>query len=87
LIVPPVVAWWQRASMVLRVYPGRVTLERGVFSKCYREFLAKDIRSLDIDQGVLARMVDIGTLKSRPPPPWTHRRKSKAFPIPSNSAI
>lgn len=62
LIVPPIVAWWQRASIVLRVYPGRVTLERGVFSKCYREFLAKDIRSLDIDQGVLDRLVDIGTL-------------------------
>ena len=62
LIVPPIVAWWQRVSIVLRIYPGRITLERGVFSKCYREFLAKDIRSLDIDQGVLARLADIGTL-------------------------
>ena len=62
LIVPPLVAWWQRASIVLRVYPGRITLERGIFSKCYREFLVKDIRSLDIDQGVLARLVDIGDL-------------------------
>ncbi|MCX6899432.1 MAG: zinc ribbon domain-containing protein [Verrucomicrobia bacterium] len=62
LIVPLIVAWWQRASVVLRIYPGRITLERGLFSKCYREFLAKDIRSLDIDQGVLARLVDIGDL-------------------------
>jgi uncharacterized membrane protein YdbT with pleckstrin-like domain len=62
LIVPPIIACWQRASVVLRIYPGRVTLERGVVSKCYREFLAKDIRSLDIDQSLLARMVDIGDL-------------------------
>lgn len=62
LIVPPLVAWWCRASVVLRVYGGRITIERGIFSKSYREFLAKDIRSMDIDQGLLARLVDIGDL-------------------------
>jgi membrane protein YdbS with pleckstrin-like domain len=62
LIVPPIIAWWQRASVVLRVYPGRLMLERGIFSKCYREFLARDIRSIDIDQSFLQRMVGIGDL-------------------------
>jgi membrane protein YdbS with pleckstrin-like domain len=62
LIVPPIIAWWQRASVVLRVYGGRITIERGIFSKSYREFLAKDIRAMDIDQGLLARLVDIGDL-------------------------
>lgn len=62
LIVPPIIAWWQRASVVLRVYVGRITIERGIFSKSYREFLAKDIRAMDIDQGLLARLVDIGDL-------------------------
>ena len=62
LIVPWLVAWARRASLVLRVYPGRITLERGLFSKSYREFDARDIRSVEIDQGILARMVGIGDL-------------------------
>jgi len=62
LIVPPIIAWGRRASIVLRVYPGRVTLERGLLSKSYREFMARDIRSIEIDQGLLARMVGIGDL-------------------------
>jgi membrane protein YdbS with pleckstrin-like domain len=62
LIVPVFVAWWRRSSVILRIYPGRVTLERGILSKCNREFDARDIRSIDIDQGILARMVGIGNL-------------------------
>ena len=62
LIIPPIIAWWQRASVVLRVYNGRITIERGILAKSYREFLAKDIRAMDIDQGLLARLVDIGDL-------------------------
>src|SRR6185369_3206241 len=57
LIVPPLIAWWQRAAVVLRIYPGRLTIERGMFSKCFREFRARDIRSIDIDQSFLDRMV------------------------------
>jgi uncharacterized membrane protein YdbT with pleckstrin-like domain len=60
LIIPPIIAAVKRSSITLRVYPGRITLERGLFSKCYREFMARDIRSIDIDQSVLARMVNIG---------------------------
>ena len=62
LIVPLLVAWGRRASVVLRIYPGRVTLERGLLSKSYREFMARDIRSIEIDQGLLARLVGIGDL-------------------------
>jgi len=62
LIVPWIIAWYRRASVVMRVFPNRVTLERGVFSKCYRDFLPRDIRSIDVDQGFLARMVGIGDI-------------------------
>ena len=62
LIIPPIIAWLRRASIVLRIYRGRVTVEQGVINKCYREFLARDIRSVDIDQGFLARLVGIGDL-------------------------
>ena len=62
LIVPPLVAWYRRASIVLRVFAGRITIERGVFSKCYQDYLPRDIRSIDIDQSLLARMANIGDL-------------------------
>jgi len=62
LIVPPIIAAFKRASVVLRIYSGRVTLERGIFSKCYQDFVPRDIRSIDIDQSLLARMVGIGDM-------------------------
>ena len=62
LIVPVIVAWWKRAATVLRVYPNRVTLERGLFSKCYQDFLPRDIRSIDVDQSFIARMSGIGDI-------------------------
>ncbi len=62
LIVPLVIAWFRRRSVLLRIYGDRILLERGIFSKCYREFFIRDIRAVDIDQGVLARLVGIGDL-------------------------
>lgn len=62
LIVPPIVAACRRASTILRIYPNRVTLERGLFSKCYQDFVPRDIRSIDIDQSFMARMIGIGDI-------------------------
>jgi membrane protein YdbS with pleckstrin-like domain len=62
LLVPLLIAWLKRRSTVLRVYRGRVTLERGLFSKCDRELFVRDIRSIDIDQSFLARLANIGDL-------------------------
>ncbi|MGD1018235.1 MAG: PH domain-containing protein [Verrucomicrobiia bacterium] len=62
LIVPWIVAWCRRRSVVLRIYPGRIVLERGLLSKSYRELIIRDIRSVEIDQSLLARMVGIGDL-------------------------
>jgi len=62
LIVPFFVAWWKRAAVLLRVYRGRITLQRGIFSRCEREFFVRDIRSIDIDQTFLGRIANIGDL-------------------------
>jgi uncharacterized membrane protein YdbT with pleckstrin-like domain len=62
LIVPPIIGWWKRGSVVLKVYRRRITLERGRFAKCQREFMIKDIRSVDIDESFLDRIVGIGDL-------------------------
>lgn len=62
LIVPFIIAWCRRASTILRVHANRITLERGLFSKCYQDFLPRDIRSIDVDQSLLGRMVGIGDI-------------------------
>jgi membrane protein YdbS with pleckstrin-like domain len=62
LIVPPILAWFGRLSTVLRVYPDRIAIERGLLSKCYQDYNPRDIRSIDIDQSFFARLVGIGDL-------------------------
>jgi ribosomal protein L37E len=62
LIVPLIIAWYRRASMKLRIFPGRITIERGVFSKCYQDYLPRDIRSIDVDQSFFARLAGIGNI-------------------------
>jgi uncharacterized membrane protein YdbT with pleckstrin-like domain len=62
LVIPVFVAWWNRASTILRIYQNRITLERGMLSKCYQDFLPRDIRSIDIDQSFLGRMTDTGNI-------------------------
>jgi len=62
LIVPPIIAYFRRASTVLRIFPERITLTRGLLSKCYRDYNPRDIRSIDIDQSFLQRIVGVGNL-------------------------
>ena len=62
LIVPPFIAYFKRASTVLRVFSDRIHLERGLFSKCYRDYNPRDIRSIDIDQSFMQRIVGIGDI-------------------------
>ena len=62
LIVPPIIAYFRRASTVLRVFPERITLTRGLLSKCYRDYNPRDIRSIDIDQSFFQRLVGVGDL-------------------------
>jgi uncharacterized membrane protein YdbT with pleckstrin-like domain len=62
LIVPPIIAIFQRASTILRVFPDRIHLERGLLSKSYQDYNPRDIRSIDIDQTFLQRVVGIGDI-------------------------
>ncbi|MEI7729756.1 MAG: PH domain-containing protein [Verrucomicrobiota bacterium] len=62
LLIPLLIAWLKRKSIVLRVYEDRVAIERGLVTKCYREFFIHDLRSIDVDQGLWGRMVGIGNL-------------------------
>jgi membrane protein YdbS with pleckstrin-like domain len=62
LVIPLVVAIVRRNSFLMRIYSDRVSLERGVFTKEHRELFIKDIRSIDVDQTLLQRLVGIGDL-------------------------
>jgi hypothetical protein len=62
LIVPPIIAYFRRAATVLRIFPNRITLTRGLLSKCYRDYNPRDIRSIDIDQSFFQRLVGVGDL-------------------------
>ena len=62
LIIPPIIAYFRRASTVLRIYPQRVTVERGILSKSYQDINPRDIRSIDIDQSFFQRLVGVGDL-------------------------
>jgi len=62
LIVPPFIAYFKRLATVLQIYPDRIHLERGLFSKCYRDYNPRDIRSIDIDQSFMQRIVGIGDI-------------------------
>lgn len=62
LVIPFLVAIYRRHSLVLRIYSDHVALERGLFTKEYREFFIKDIRSIDVDQTILERLLGIGDI-------------------------
>ena len=62
LIIPLIVAWVKRSATVLRIYRGRITLERGLLNKCESEFFMRDVRAIDIDQSFVSRLVGIGDI-------------------------
>jgi len=60
LLVPLLIALYRRYSFVMRIYTDRVSVEEGFFAKESSEFFIKDIRSIDVRQGVWGRLVGIG---------------------------
>lgn len=60
LVIPFLVALYRRHSYVMRIYSDRVSIEEGFWSKETSEFFIKDIRSIDVVQGVWGRMAGIG---------------------------
>lgn len=62
LIVPLIIAIYRRHTFVMRIYPDRVAVEEGFWSKDSREFFIKDVRAIDVRQGVWGRLVGIGDL-------------------------
>jgi uncharacterized membrane protein YdbT with pleckstrin-like domain len=82
LVVPPIIAYFRRVSTVLRIFPERIVLERGIFSKCYQDFNPRDIRSIDVDQGFLERILGIGDLTISTAATVEASEKIRAIPDP-----
>ena len=53
-------ALYRRHSFVMRIYSDRVSVEEGFWSKDSSEFFIKDIRAIEVRQGVWGRLVGIG---------------------------
>ena len=58
--MPLLIALYRRYSFMMRIYTDRVSVEEGFFAKETSEFFIKDIRSIDVRQGVWGRLVGIG---------------------------
>src|SRR5205823_1679956 len=62
LVLPLVVAWWNRGAFVMRVYTNRVVVEKGVLSKDIKEIFCTDIQSIEVTQTFMQRLFRIGTI-------------------------
>ena len=51
---------YRRRSFVMRIYSDRVSVVEGFLAKESSEFFIKDIRSIDVKQGIWGRLVNIG---------------------------
>ena len=60
LLVPLFIALYRRHLFEMRIYSDRVSVEEGFWSKETSEFFIKDIRSIDVRQGIWGRLVGIG---------------------------
>lgn len=60
LVVPLLIALYRRHSFVMRIYSDRVSVEEGFWAIETSEFFIKDIRSIDVRQGIWGRLVGIG---------------------------
>ncbi len=60
LLVPWLIALYRRHSFSMRIYADRVSVEEGFWSKERSEFFIKDIRAIDVRQGVWGRLSDTG---------------------------
>ncbi len=60
LVFSAIHTMYHRRSFVMRIYPDRVSVVEGFIAKETSEFFIKDIRSIDVRQGLWGRIVNIG---------------------------
>jgi len=59
--------WIERTSHKLKITENKIIYEQGFFSKKVKEIKKNDIRTVEIDQSFIDRLLNIGTLKIATP--------------------
>jgi len=62
LILPPIFALWGKYKLSFYVCKDRIIVERGLLSKNVKEILLADIRTINIKQSLLERILNIGEI-------------------------
>lgn len=62
LIIPVLIALWQRASLKILVYSDRIVFEKGVLSKDVKEIFCADVRTIDVKQSFFQRIIGVGNI-------------------------
>jgi len=60
LIIPLVIAIWQRYRFAFRVYDDHIEIQRGVLTKYNRDIFLTEIRAVVTQQNFWQRMVNVG---------------------------
>ncbi len=60
VVVTFIVILWGKLSLKFTVHEDRVVLKKGVLSKDIKEIFIKDIRTIDIKQSLVQRIIGIG---------------------------
>ena len=63
LIIPIFIAVWERYSVLLIITSRQVILETGILNRESREIFISDIRTVDVEQSFIQRMLGYGSIK------------------------
>ena len=62
LIIPPIIAFFKRKMVKLKIFRDRIVLEQGILSKDLKVIFISDIRTIDIRQTIIQRIFRMGDL-------------------------
>ena len=63
LIFPIFIAIWRRYSVLLIITSRQVILETGILNRESREIFISDIRTVDVEQSFIQRLLGYGSIK------------------------
>jgi len=63
LIFPIFIAIWQRYALKLHITRDRVILETGILNKDTRDVFISDIRTIDVEQNFIQRLLGYGLIR------------------------
>lgn len=62
LVIPPIIALWKKAALVVQVFSDRIVVKRGVLSKDVKVLFLSDVRTVDLKQSLFQRIFNVGAI-------------------------